>query len=455
MSTSNAERRARDRSRTLAIGIGTSVISRGLAAATPVLVIPIGLGYLGAAGYGVWAIALSVAGFVAFADLGVGSGLMTKLGQVAQGEVWDAGEAKRYVSSAYVMLTGVTGFGLALLFGSAPFVDWHEFLGVEGDQRAALDPIVLATLSAFVVNMFASLVVRVQYGVGQQGRSNLWQAGASALTLAATVLAARLDPGPGWFVAMAAFAPVLVGLLNTLVFFAATPLGRSIAPSFGAFRGDVLTRLVLLGSKFLVLSLLMTASIALDPWIVARTSDLTDVPNFAIPFRVFAFLSAFSVVLTLPLWPMHSSAVASGEVTWIRRITRRMTLANTAVSGATAVLAVLFGPQLLGIWLDGEIPSEPVLWGGLGLWWFVQSATGPAFMVQNGAEVLAPQLLGYMLFLVAFPLKWWVSLDIDYVWIPYVGAGLYVLLIWPACLVGYRQAMVRAHAGAMSETVEQ
>lgn len=450
-----AEERETARSRALSIGIATSVLSRGLAAATPLLVVPMGLGYLGADGYGAWATAISVTSFVAFADLGVGTGLMTRLGQSVQGAQADFADGRRYVSSAYVMMAAIASLGLILLLGTAPLVNWPGLLGMSGTSQVGVEPIVLATLSAFVVNMFASLVVRVQYGVGQQGRSNLWQAASSLSTLGATWLAAELHPGPGWFVAFAAFAPVLISALNSVVFFGFTVTGRLLAPTLAGFRLDVLGRLMSLGSRFLVVSVLMAASIALDPWIVARTAGLTEVATYAIPYRVFAFLGAFGVVLTLPLWPMHSAAVVSGEVAWIRRITIKMTLVNAGLGVIAALLAVLLGPHLLRIWIGEAVTPAPLLWGGLGLWWFAQSVTGPAFMVQNGAEVIGPQLIGYSLLLIAFPLKWWVSSEIDYALIPYVGAVLYIAFIWPACLFGYRRALAAAGSVGRAERVER
>jgi hypothetical protein len=81
------------------------------------------------------------------------------------------------------------------------------------------------------------------------------------------------------------------------------------------------------------------------------------------------------------------------------------------------------------------------LWFGLALWWLAQCLTGPAFMVQNGATVLRPQLIGYTVMLVSIPAKWWVGATGGHEWIPWVGAALYVLVLWPACWVGYNRSL--------------
>lgn len=454
-SNAAADARVRARSRILAVGVPTLVLNRGLAAAIPLLVVPIGLNHLGTAGYGAWAAALSITAFVAFADLGIGTGLMTRLGQLQLSDAQDANRARQYVASAYAMMVGIVSIALALLFCSAPLVDWAALLGVHhGPDRSRIESIVLATIAAFIVNMLGSLIVRVQYGVGQQGRSNLWQALASISALAATWAGARLDFAPGWFVLCAAFAPVGVSLINTVSFFKVSRIGRGLAPKLGDVRQAVMRSLMSLGGRFLAVSVLMTASVAVDPWIVARTSALTEVPSYAIPFRIFTLIGAISVMLALPLWPLHAQAIVAGDVQWIRRITARMTLGSSALVAITSLAAVVVGPNLVEAWLGHGLSRSILLWGGLALWWFVQTVTGAAFMVQNGAEVLGPQTVGYLCLLVALPLKWWVSATYGFEWIPLVGSVLYVLIIWPACFVGYRRALEGATLN-MPEEQEQ
>lgn len=433
------------RSRVLGIGISTSVLSRGLAALVPLLVVPIGLSYLGVDGYGAWATALSLSAFLGFADFGLGTGLMTRLGHESETLDGEGGSAVEYVSSTYLFLAGVVTVGLLLLWGTAPFVDWAAILGASSSQSSSdVELIVLVTLTAFLVSIVTSLIVRVQYGVQQIGRSNVWQAAASLATLLATWGAARLDLGVGFFIAAVTFAPIAVAVANALVFFGFNDVGRRIAPKPSAFHPGVLGRLMGLGIRFFVISVLMTLSLALDPWIVARTTGIADVPSYSIPFRVFALIGTIGMVLTIPLWPLHAQAVASGDVAWIRRITRKMSVLTPLAIGAASLVAVVVGPWLMSVWIGGQVPFVLTLWIGLALWSTVQGVTAAGFMVQNGAEVLAPQTIGYLALLVALPLKWWVSMRFGFAWIPFVGTALYLVLIWPACLIGYRRSLAKA-----------
>ena len=67
-------------------------------------------------------------------------------------------------------------------------------------------------------------------------------------------------------------------------------------------------------------------------------------------------------------------------------------------------------------------------------------------MAQNGAEVLQHQTIGYLVLALSLPIKWWVSNRYGYVWIPWVGAASFVVIIWPACAFGYRSTLRRFRA---------
>lgn len=87
------------RSRRLRYGIATSFLSRGAAAAGPILIIPIIWPYLGPTLFGVWATALAVSAVIAWSDLGLGSSLVTRLTVALDRR--DEEEAHLLVANAY------------------------------------------------------------------------------------------------------------------------------------------------------------------------------------------------------------------------------------------------------------------------------------------------------------------------------------------------------------------
>ena len=433
------------RQRVLVLGVATSLVGRFTAAVVPLVVVPIGLQQLGASGYGAWAIALSITSFLIFADLGIGTGLMTRLGRIGWQDTGGPAReellfALRLVSSAYAVLAGVSITAATLLWTSPWWFNWPRLLNA--DRSDGVTTIAVASLSGFCVNIVASLVARVQFGVGQQAKANLWQAMGSVSVLIAAMAGAWLDLSPGVFVASASLGPPVMAAINALIFFYRDPVGRQLRPTVGGIEVARMKQLSQLGVRFLVVTLLSTATVAFDPLFVAHTSELVEVPNFSVPYRMFALLGTIGVVLALPLWPLHSRAVATGDSDWIRRITVRMSAASTIAVLVGASALVVCGPWLLRVWLDGQVTYDRTLWLGFALWWVVQTAPSAMFMTQNGAEILRPQLVGYSVFLVlSTTVKLLAVPSFGAVSIPFVNAAFFVATVIPACALGYVQTL--------------
>ena len=94
------------RGRSLALGISTAFASRGISAIAPLLLIPLTLPYLGAEVFGAWMAIASIAGMLIWADLGLGSSLLTQLTRTAAEGKND--KARKLIASAYGLVTGIT-----------------------------------------------------------------------------------------------------------------------------------------------------------------------------------------------------------------------------------------------------------------------------------------------------------------------------------------------------------
>lgn len=427
------------RTRLLRAGMATSLLQRSVGALVPLISVPLALGQLGLVGYGAWSTAVALTGVFVFSDLGIGTGLMTRLGGSANE---DHEKARAYVSSAYVLVGGLAVAAIATLLIVGCVFDVAAWFGAPG--RSTVEAIVMLTLAGFLINVVVSLVVRVQYAVGQQAASNLWQSASSLAMLGGMWLAADVTTGPTWFICAAVFLPILMGVANTCWFFSGPRRGALLRPNLLIYSPQLAMELLRLGSKFVLVSVLLAAAVALDPWIIARTTELGEVPNYAVPYRVLSVAGLISVAIAMPLWPMHAAAVRAGDVVWIQKVTRRLTVTATVAMAALTAIIVAWADFLVGVWLGDRIQVIPELWAGMALFVIAQAATGPMFMLQNAAEVLAPQMLAYAAVLLTLPIKWVVSERVGYELIPWITAAAYIGLVGPACVIGYRKALFRA-----------
>lgn len=430
------------RSRRLWRGIGASIFSRLLTVLAPLITIPIALDSLGATAYGAWGAALSLTAFAGFADLGLGAGLMTKLAAALSDH--SLSEARQLVSTAYVTLSVIVGVFIAALWSSAIWVDYGRLVGSSTGSRE-ISGIVLVTLTVYLLNIVVSLIVRVQYAAQQIAVSNFWQGAGSIAGVLATFAVAATAAGPSLFIAVATAAPLVIATANSLLFFTLGS-GREYKPSLVLFRRAIARSLLLMGGKFLAIHTLIAISTTTDSLIVANTAGLDAVPEYAIPARIFSVMAVATAVLNGPLWPINVEAMKRGDLVWVAATTRKMAILAGSLSLVLGVIGVLAGPIVIKAWLDGAISPSTILLAGLAAALLVQSASSPYFMVQNAAAVLKPQLVGYGLLTVTFPIKWAVSTLWGFEYIPYVSAIGFIVFLWPAVSIGYKRSMRQSGA---------
>jgi O-antigen/teichoic acid export membrane protein len=427
---------ARDRQRRLLTGMAATVVCRAVGVVTPLVLIPVMLKELGPDLYGLWAAIGTVTAMAAFADLGLGNGLMTKLAPCyATG---DMARARRYVSSAYLLLTAISGLVLLCLWSTSPLVPWSGLLGADGDTVGiAAEPFVLACLTAFVVNVPLSLVVRVQFAYQQVAQSNLWQAFGGLTTLPLVLLAVYVDLPPVGVVTASVAGPVLTNLLTSWwVYGRALP---QLRPGLRAADRAGARELLALGGLFLLLTIVMSVATNADALVIAHVLQMRDVTDFAVAARLFAQLGILISLVNVPLWSANGDALARGELGWVRQTNRRMTIVSSSIGVTVGAGLVLAGGPLLETWVGIRPAGGAWLLAGLAGWWMLLAAMSPCFMVQNAAGVVRPQLWGWTLYLiVSIPLKWYAAGRHGVAAVPITGTLVYLLTVVPGALYGYR-----------------
>ncbi|MFY1701403.1 oligosaccharide flippase family protein [Micromonospora sp. WMMA1923] len=427
------------RSRRMLSGVVAAVFGRGVAALMPLALVPVTLPYLGAARYGLWMTVTAFTGMAAFADLGLGNGLLTKLAPCHS--TGDTRRGRRYVSTAYAMLGALAGVGCLLLWSLSGLVDWAGLVNADPSAAGEAHAVVLVCLTAFLVNLPLALVVQVQYACQEVGRSSLWQAvgGLTAVPLVLGAIQLRLSPLV--VIGATVCAPILTNLANSVWLYTRRLPGY--APRPGHVDRSVARELGRLGGVFVVLALLGAVATNIDALIVAHTLGLAAVTSYSVPARLCALLGMVVAVLNAPLWPATADALTHGDETWVRRTTRRMTVVSTSVMLTACALVVSTGDLLLSVGLPGGLPEvDRWLFAGLAGWWLLLALISPRFMVQNALGVLWPQVVGWLGYLaLALPVKWYGATRVGLVAVPFVGVAGYLVTIVPAALVGYRLAL--------------
>jgi O-antigen/teichoic acid export membrane protein len=433
------------RPRRLAGGIVTTGLSRGIGVLVPLILIPATLSYLGAELYGLWMTVVALTAMAAFADLGLGNGLMTKLAPCCANR--RVGLARSYISSAYAALAALAVTACVLLWTMPGLIPWSRLLHATGTVTASdARTISVVCLTAFVINLPITLVTRVQYAYQQVVQSNLWQAAANLSPLPLVFAAVYARVSPAGVVAAAASGPVLVGIANNIWFFAHQM--PDLAPRLKYVNRAAIRELFRLSGLFLALTVVMALANSSEVFVVAHALDLRAVTDYSVSARLLAVLGSVVSILNLPLWPANADALARGHEGWVRRTTRRMTALSVLAILIPSAVLVPAGEVVLRLWIGGAASADPMLLLGFALWFLALGAVSPWLTVQLAAGLVRPQLIGWSMYLVmSIPAKYVGVALFGVVAVPYIGVVTLLLTVFPASVLGYRRAL-SALAGA-------
>ena len=357
--------RSQERYRRIALTTASGVATRVVAMAVNMITVPVALGYLGRAQYGLWAAITSFTTWVVLFDLGVVNGLVNAIARANGADDRDA--AARAVSTAFALLLGI-----AVLLGIAaavaiPLVDWAGLFAARG---AVDDRTVRLAVAAAVVPVIAALplsIVRQVYAGYQRGYvGNLFSLLGSAGTLIGTVAATRSGAGLPTLVAVLAGSTALASALNLLYLFRVQM--PWLRPRLSLASRDAARRLLRVSVPLFLFqagALLVSETQLI---IMAHRAGLAVTGDYSIVLRIYVLLGSLIVLGTGAFVPTFREAAERGEHAWMRRGFARMLGARMAMAAGFALVLLLGGNPLLRLWLgEAAVQFAFPVWGWLAL----------------------------------------------------------------------------------------
>jgi len=387
--TSTEAGRSLERYRLAALTTLTSVVARGVSVVTLLFTVRLTVHYLGTERYGLWMTITSVVSMLTFADLGVGNGLLNAIAG-AHGRD-DVESARKYVSSAFFILSGIAAVLLGSFVLVYPFVPWRRVFNVTSPLAAhEAGPAVFVFTACFLLNMPLDVVQRVQRGRQEGFATNLWTAAGSLAGLGALVLAMRLHGGLAVLL-LALSAGQLVSVLGNWiqVFGWRHP---ELFPKLAFWDRASAREIAHTGMIFLTLQACSIFAVPIDNIIIAQIRGPGAVTQYSVPLRPFLLVNSGVGVFLVPLWPAYSEALARGDVKWVKSTLRR-SLAYGELIFAPVVLALaVLGKPIVHLWVGPQIQPTYALLFGMAVW-IILTVPGSAFgMFLTGANVLKLQV---------------------------------------------------------------
>jgi len=367
-----------------------ATLARAVQMGASLVTVPLTLKYLGNERFGLWMTISSVLAMAAFADFGVGNGVLNTVAEAFGRD--DIDGIRKAVSSGFALLNTIAASILLLFFSIYRFISWADFFRVVSPRaRAEAGPALAVFAVCFALNISIDVVQRVQLGLQQGYRYGLWQLCGSAASFIGVLTGIWLRVSLPMLVIAIAGAPVFATTLNAIHFFGY--VRPDLRPDWELVSRAMISQIAKLGYMFFVLQLVVAISYSADNFIIARSLGAVNVPEYSIPQRMFAITSTMVSMLISPLWPAYREAISRGDIDWVRSTLRRSMLIVLAIASAISMSLLLLSQRLINWWVGAHIHPPFLLLLGLATWALVDCCAGTFGVFLNGASVIKFQVI--------------------------------------------------------------
>lgn len=380
--------RARQRDRALGASIASGSAVRLLCISMQLVSVAVAARALGDVRFGLLATLTALLGLMAFADLGIGSGVMTHLA-LASGRD-DAEQARDIVSAALIGMLAFGGLVATLGAATAVLLPWQDFLGATALPRAEVAAVMAVFFLCAGAAIPAGVGQRALVGLQEGAIANLWLLAGAITSLIAVVVSARLDLQLWAFVLATAGVPPLVATMCSVWVLARRhphlrPALRFVTPK--AVRG-----LAGVSGLFFALNVAVTIAYQTDILIVASTLGTGAAAIFAIGARMFAVLTGTLAAASQQIWTSMAEAMARGDTGWVRSRFTRVLGGTLGISIPAAVVLVAAGRPLSEMWVGRQFVPPLTLLIAFAAWAVYSVTMTQVGYLLNAAQVVKPQV---------------------------------------------------------------
>ena len=338
---------------------------------------------------GVWYTLQSILVWILTFDFGVGNGIRNKLGTAISNK--DASEARKIISSGYMVFGALMVFITVLLACIVPFINWQKALNTSVGSNV-LDKILLITLIGIALQFFFKLVTSILMAL----RKNV-VANALPIITNLLILLFLLSPVSGddeeKFVLLAvvySVATILPLLVSTGCLFCG-PL-KHIRPSWKYWDTQMAKSVLKVGGGFFAIQLGLLVLNSTNQVLINLLFGGEAVVDYTLYYRLYSMAAMIFTLFTQPVWSEITVRYAKGDLQWIRKIYRFMIFIAEVISGGCLLVTGLL-PFIFQMWLGENIVASR--WIGLifSVWSIVEVFTYAGTCIANGMTKLKCQMV--------------------------------------------------------------
>lgn len=332
------------------IGTLAAMGIKGLGVLISVLMVPATLGYLQDYEYGVWLTLYSILTWINFFDFGMGVGLRNKLTEALA--VGDSTAARRYVSSAFVMIGSVAAVCALIVIALAFALDWYTMLNIAigvADLKLTIAVVGVALCANFALRTVGMVYLSMQ----KVWASELLPFLGALIAYAGVLMLPWVSKGSLLLVAsVISLSPLLVYGIAIAYTFGLRH--RELAPAWRLASRSDFASIGSLGMQFFLFQIASMSVMTYSNIVISREFSPSEVTPYGIAFKYFNILVLFFTIATARLWTAITSSNSVGDSEGERRSMRTMMRLGVLFMSGGVVMVCVSQP-VFELWIRGEV----------------------------------------------------------------------------------------------------
>jgi O-antigen/teichoic acid export membrane protein len=370
------------RSALLRLAIISSSLSKVCGLALQTIAIPLVYQSLGQHPYELYLLMTAALATIAIAQLGAGPGLTQGIAKASA--AGSHNQEASLINAAFRLTTITALIGGGVLLAVLHLIPPGAIFGSSfAGERAAILSVANVCVFVAIAQIISGVVDSALAGYQEQMFTNIGAMISNILSIGLLFFVCQHGPTIGSVIVVLYGVPTLSRVANLIVLYLRRPY--LLKGVFQSSRGSYAI-LLNVGLAFWAIQLGSLIEQHGGTYVLAHLSSTQETDLFAIVYKSLSLVGSVNIIITQPLWPAFTDAIAHRDFDWIQRSYAKIRRALTLFSCAVGLLMMTIGPWGFEHFVHIDTSGNRLLFSVLGVYFVANVWTHLYYVTMMGMQ---------------------------------------------------------------------
>ena len=286
-------------------------------------------------------------------DLGIGQGLRNKLTELIAKK--DYSESKKYISSAYVLISALCVFIIVVYLIFSRYIPWNSFLNISEEElsRQVLQKSMNIIFVGIIIQFVLRLITSILYAIQKSAMVNFLTLLSNTIIL---IYILMMKPG-SYTESLIQLSYVNVIAVNmpliivTIIVFAT--ILKECRPSIYCYHHKMAIDVLKVGMIMFYLQFAWLVVTGLHSFLISQFASPSEVVEYQVYYKIYNTIASVISMTLIPIWSAVTKAMAENRWSWIHNVYKILLAASLVVLILECIM-LPFLQFIVNIWLGKE-----------------------------------------------------------------------------------------------------